>query len=152
MLMTALALVFVLMSGVLAGVLVGVELAVVPMLAALPADRYVQVHRLLDPGFDPFMPRFNQVALGIGVLITIFAPGVPAKLVFATAVLCIVGVAVVSEVYNVRLNRRIDTWESTTPPADWQAVRLRWGRWNRVRTAISVLGFLVAVAGNVMIS
>lgn len=144
-----LAVTFVLLAGVLAGVLVGVQLAVVPMLAALPGERYVEVHRLLDPGFDPFMPRFNKVALAIGLVLTVFAPGLTAKGLFASSVLCIVGVALVSEIFNVRMNRRIDTWDTTRMPAEWRAVRTRWGAWNRVRTVISVVGFATAVAGMV---
>jgi uncharacterized membrane protein len=147
MLAVTLSVLFVLLTGVLAGVLVGVELAVVPMLGALPGDRYVQVHKLLDPGFDPFMPRFNQVALGIGVLLTVVAPGWAARLSFGAAVLCIIGVAVVSEVFNVRMNRRIDAWDVADLPTGWRSVRLRWGVWNRVRTAISVAGFAAAVCG-----
>lgn len=145
LLVVVLAAAFVLMTGILAGLLFAVDLAVVPTLAALPGDRYVQVHRLLDPRFDPLMPRFNKVTLGIGVMLAILAPGMLAKAGFAVAVLCVVGVALVSELRNVRLNRLIDIWDTSRLPAEWHWVRVRWGHWNRVRTLISIVGFLAAV-------
>jgi uncharacterized membrane protein len=141
---------FVLMTGILAGLLFAVDLAVVPALAALPGDRYVQVHRLLDPRFDPLMPRFNKVTLAIGVLLVIAAPGVPARAGFAVAVLCVIAVALVSELRNVRLNRRIDTWDTGALPAGWRQIRLRWGHWNRIRTLISIAGFVAAVVATLL--
>ncbi len=146
----ALALLFLVAVGILAGVLVGVDLAVVPLLGALPGERYLQVHKLLDPNFDPFMPRLSKVALVVGVALMVFAPGVPAKVTFAVALLCVVGVAVVSEASNVRMNRRIDTWSAEQLPADWRAVRAAWGRWHRVRTGLSVAGFVAAIAASLL--
>ena len=107
-------LVFLLLSGVLAGVLIAVEIAVVPMLGALPGDRFVQVHRLLDPHFDPIMPRASKVALAAGVaLVLVGSDGIVSRVAFALAVSCIVGVALVSELRNVPINRRIETWDGS---------------------------------------
>jgi 2-polyprenyl-6-methoxyphenol hydroxylase-like FAD-dependent oxidoreductase/uncharacterized membrane protein len=144
----ALALVFLVAAGVLAGVLVGVDLAVVPMLGALPGEGYLQVHKLLDPSFDPFMPRLSKVTLVAGVALVVFAPGVPTKVTFALALLSIVGMAVVSEVFNVRMNRRIDTWSAERIPGDWQTVRATWGFWHRVRTVLSLAGFVAAAVAS----
>jgi uncharacterized membrane protein len=137
---------FLLLCGALAGVLIAVEVAVVPMMAALPGDRWVQVHRLLDPGFDPLMPNVNKVTLALGVVLAIFVDGAWAQIAFAVAVLSIIAVAVVSEKYNVRMNRDIDEWEVDRLPEGWAALRAAWARWNRVRTAISLVGFAAAIA------
>lgn len=138
--------VFLVLSGVLAGVLVGVELAVVPALAALPGDRYLQVHRLIDPRFDPVMPRLSQVALGAGIVVTVAVPGLAAKLAGGFAVLSIIAVAAVSEAHNVRMNRHMDTWNAEHLPTGWESLRTRWGRWHRVRTAASIAGFIAAAS------
>jgi uncharacterized membrane protein len=147
MLTEVLAGLFLLLTGALAGVLMAVAVAVVPMMSALPGERWVQVHRLLDPGFDPLMPRANKVTLAIGVVLAIIAPGVAAKTGFALAVLCVVGVAFVSERYNVRMNRHIDTWDDELP-AGWTVLRTRWAVWNQVRTLIAVIGFAAAIAAS----
>jgi hypothetical protein len=136
-----------LLTGALAGVLVAVEIAVVPMLAALPGDRYVQVHRLLDPRFDPLMPTVDKIGLGAGLLLIIMAPGVGAKVAFAIAEVALVGVALVSELSNVRINRLIDTWQPDRLPPVWAETRARWGRANRSRTWIAVAGFAAAIVG-----
>lgn len=138
--------VFLLLAGVLAGVLFSVEVAIVPMVCALPGERYVQVHRLLDARFDPLMPRMNKVSLAVCAALVIFADGVGARVVFGLAGLCIVGVAVVSEAFNVRMNRDIDTWDPGEPPAGWPVVRARWAAANRVRTVLAGAGFCLAVA------
>ncbi|WP_053651430.1 anthrone oxygenase family protein [Streptomyces sp. XY431] len=141
-----------LISGTLAGVLVAVEVAVVPMLAGLPGDRYVQVHRLLDPRFDPLMPTLNKIGLGCGLLLVVLAPGVGAKAVLGLAEAGLVGVALVSELTNVRINRAIDGWDPGRLPEGWAAVRTRWARANRGRTWISVAGFAAAAGGMLLLS
>lgn len=67
--------VFLLLTGLLAGTLFTVEVAVVPTLGALPGERWVQVHTLLDHRFDPMMPRINMVTLASCLGLVIFADG-----------------------------------------------------------------------------
>jgi hypothetical protein len=124
-----------------------VEVAVVPMLGSLSGDRYVQVHRLLDPRFDPLMPTVNKVALASGLVLTVFAPGAGARVAFAASEAGLIGVALVSELSNVRLNRTIDTWEADRLPQGWSGTRDRWARANRHRTLIAMAAFAAAVTG-----
>lgn len=142
---------FIVLSGLLAGTLFMVEIAVVPTFGALPPDRWVQVHRLLDRRFDPLMPRVNKVALVICAGVIVFVDGAPAKAAFAVAGLGIVGVAVVSEAYNVRLNRQVEGWDVRALPPDWSRLQTRWASANRVRTLFAVLGFAGAVVGGVLL-
>ncbi|WP_320783984.1 hypothetical protein [Streptomyces sp. CRN 30] len=146
-----LAALLVLLTGALAGVLVAVEIAVVPMLAELPGHRYVQVHRLLDPRFDPLMPTVDKVALGVGLLLVVLAPGWAAKGAFIVAEAGLIGVALVSELSNVRINRSIDTWETDRLPQGWAETRARWARSNRSRTWIGLAGFVAAIAGTCLV-
>lgn len=138
--------VFVLLAGLLAGVLFTVEVAIVPTIRALAPEPWINVHILLDRRFDPMMPRINKVALAISLVLIVFTPGVPAKIAFGVAAVCIVGVAYVSEVYNVRMNKRIAAWEITDLPADWGSVRTAWASANRVRTLIALAGFAATIA------
>jgi hypothetical protein len=136
-----------LLVGGLAGVLFAVETAIVPAVGALPGERYVQVHRLLDRRFDPLMPRVNKVALAICVGLVVLAGGVGPRVAIALAGVCIIGVAVVSEGWNVRMNRVIDGWNPEAPPTDWSRVRARWALANRVRTLLAIAGFGAAIVG-----
>lgn len=142
----ALAVVFVLCTGVLAGALVAVERAVVPMLLRLPRQTWSEVHRMLDPGFDPLMPTVNKVALGTGLALVVLAPGAAARAVFGAALAGVAGVALVSELRNVRMNRRIDAWvDAGEIPDAWQGLRARWARANTWRTASAVAAFCAAL-------
>ncbi|MFR9776127.1 anthrone oxygenase family protein [Micromonospora sp. MS34] len=144
----SLAIAFVLCTGILAGALVAVDRAVVPMLLHLPRQTWSEVHRLLDPGFDPLMPTVNKVALVTGLGLTLLAPGTAARAAFATAFAGVAGVALVSELSNVRMNRRIDEWAAVGEiPDGWRALRARWARANRWRTASAVLAFAGALCG-----
>ncbi|MER5292394.1 DUF1772 domain-containing protein [Streptomyces pharetrae] len=148
MLAPSLAAVFVLCTGVLAGALVAVERAVVPMLLRLPRRTWSEVHRLLDPGFDPLMPTVNKVALAAGLGLSFLAPSAASRAVFAAALASVAGVALVSELRNVRMNRRIDAWaEAGEIPDGWDTLRADWARANRRRTACAVLAFCAAVGG-----
>lgn len=147
MLVDVLAGVLLLLTGALAGVLVAVEIAVVPMLADLPGEGYVKVHRLLDPRFDPLMPTVDKIGLVVGLALTVLAPGGAARASFGAAVAGLAGVALVSELSNVRINRLIDTWEPDRLPHTWAETRARWARANRGRTVIAVAGFAAAIVG-----
>ncbi|MFB7678187.1 anthrone oxygenase family protein [Kitasatospora purpeofusca] len=148
MLPVLLAIVFVLCTGVLAGALLAVERAVVPMLLRLPRQTWSDVHRLLDPGFDPLMPIVNKVALAAGLGLAVLAPGAAAKVAFAAALAGVVGVALVSELRNVRMNRRIDGWAAAGEiPDGWDSLRARWARANLLRTVLAGLAFCVSLGG-----
>ncbi|GLW63927.1 hypothetical protein Arub01_21710 [Actinomadura rubrobrunea] len=141
---------FLLLSGALAGVLFAVETAIVPAVSALPGDVYVRVHRLLDRRFDPMMPRVNKVSLAVCAALVVLAGGVWPRVALACSGLCIIGVAVVSEGWNVRMNRVIDGWDPAAPPPDWSRVRARWAAANRVRTLLAIAGFGAAVLGSAL--
>lgn len=138
--------VFVLLAGLLAGVLFAVEMAIVPTIQALAPEPWINVHILLDRRFDPMMPRINKVALAISAVLIVFTPGIGAKLAFGVAAVCIVGVAYVSEAYNVRMNKKIAAWDLADLPQDWGALRARWASANRVRTLIALAGFVATIA------
>jgi uncharacterized membrane protein len=139
--------VFLLLTGLLAGTLFTVEVAVVPTLGVLSGERWVQVHTLLDHRFDPMMPRMNMVTLASCLALVIFADGFAAKAAFALGGLCTVGVAVVSEAFNVRMNKHISSWDPRALPLEWLGLRSRWASANRVRTIIAVAGFASAIVG-----
>jgi uncharacterized membrane protein len=142
--------IFLLLSGALAGVLFTVTVAVVPVIRQLPGAQYAQVHQMLDKRFDPMMPHLNKVSLALCVALAFLVDGTWPTLSVVVAGVCIVGVAVVSERYNVRINRAIDRWDPECPPADWTAVSSRWARANHVRTVIAIAGFGIAITGVVV--
>lgn len=146
----ALAMVAVVGSGLVAGVLFAVALSVLPALFALTPDRYVVTHRLLGRNWDPTMP--------VIVLATTAASGVAAYLstdpvarwLFAAGALLLLGVSGVSHLANVPINRRVKAADPGDLASDWQDPRPLWRRWHLLRTALAAAGLLVNAAAVVL--
>jgi hypothetical protein len=98
---------------------------------------------MLDPRFDPFMPWVTRGVLVVSAVLTVTADPLLAKILFAVGHVLSGLVAVVSELWNVRMNRRVLTWDPASPPAEWRAVRTRWAKANTWRTAFAGLAFAV---------
>jgi uncharacterized membrane protein len=141
----------VVLTGTLAGTLFTVESAIVPTLLSLPGDRWVQVHTGLDSRFDPLMPSINKVSLGICASLLVLADGRAAKTAFAIGGAGTVGVALVSELFNVRMNKHVVTWDPDALPREWTALRSRWASANRVRTLFALGGFVSTVVGAALV-
>jgi hypothetical protein len=58
----------------------------------------------------------------------------------ASAVLLIAaGIFVKAKV--LKINHEIDMWDPANPPANWQAVRIKWVHYHSIRTILGVLAF-----------
>ncbi|MBT2208990.1 MULTISPECIES: DUF1772 domain-containing protein [Actinomadura] len=128
-------------SGTVAGTLFAVWRAIVPTLVALPGDRYVQVHQLLDRRFDPLLPWVTRVTMATAVVFALLPVGLTARLLCGAGLAMSVLVAVVSDTRNVPINRTISGWDPEAAPAGWDDLRARWCRANSVRTAFALAGF-----------
>ena len=134
-----------LVNGLAAGVLVGTELGGFPLMAALPADRYVQAHAFFSTRYDPFMPAcLVLTVLGDAVLAAVTSGG-PSAL-HALAGIAALGTVVISLTKNVPLNKWVRTVDPRNPPDDWQERRRRWGQWNRRRAVMVTLALALNCA------
>lgn len=141
MLETILAIQLVIISGIVAGVMAAVSRAVVPVFAALPAERYVQLHQLLDPQFDPFMPWLTRFNLLQGVVLLILVDPLAPRILIAVGMLLLAMMAVVSEFGNVPINRKVLSWDPAQPPGGWAELRSRWARWQHLRSVLAAASF-----------
>lgn len=131
-----------LVNGLGAGVLVGANLGAYPMMAAQPAERYVQVHSFLATRYDPFMPVcLIGTVLGDLVLAASGASGY-ARVLQAGAAVLVASAVVISVTRNVPINRWVRSVDPDRMPADWQQRRRTWGVWNRTRGLLVVLALL----------
>ena len=55
---------------------------------------------------------------------------------------------------NVPVNRFVSSLDPERPPADWAQVdpRVRWSRWNEIRTSLNALAFTANVAATALLS
>lgn len=133
-------------NGLAAGVLTGTVLGGVPLLQALPTDRYVHAHAFFAGRYDPFMPL---CLLGTAVGDTVLALRVTeptARALLAVAAVTAVAVITVSVTRNVPINRWVKSLDPEALPADFTDPRPRWAHWNRVRTALAVLALTANVS------
>jgi uncharacterized membrane protein len=125
-------------SGLLAGVLFGVAVGVVPAFAAVSAEGYVSLHRVVGAGFDQVMPKIVFATTLFDVIAGIRIGGTVAGLLFTAAALQ-VGVALVSQLGNVPINRRVRSLSiEDALPADWSDPRAAWRRLHLLRTAFAI--------------
>lgn len=133
-------------GGITAGVLFAVALSVVPALFAMETGTYVYAHGLLGRNWDPTMPVIVlSSALANGVL-AVLTDGA-ARVLFAVAVVLLLGVSGVSHLCNVPINRRVKAvTDPAALPADWEDPRPLWRRWHLLRTALAVVALAVTAA------
>lgn len=127
-------------SGLGAGVLLWSAVCGMPLLATLPADGYVRTHQFWAPRFEPFQPICVAVCAVTGVVLAVTAPVTAARVTFACGATCAAAVIVVSATRNVPIKKWVMSLRPDDLPDDWQQrdPRRVWGRWNLVRTTLSV--------------
>jgi uncharacterized membrane protein len=143
MLAQALDVVVLIGNGITAGVLFCVALSVVPALASMPVDRYVEAHRLLGRNYDPAMPVIVLSSTVTDLVLAVLAGSIGTRLLFAAGAVLLLGVSTVSHLRNVPINRRVKALDASRLPAGWQDPRPRWRRWNLVRTGLALLALAV---------
>ena len=142
------ALLAVLTSGIAAGGLVNVLLVQVPTLSALTPDGYVTVKQILHVNTKRYLPWLFRACLPPGIALVVLRTDPLGRALAIGGVVHVIIVAVISERFNQPLNRRIQSWSPSEPPAELDAVRTRWAKFNKLRTinAAVALGLFAACA------
>lgn len=131
-------------NGLAAGVLVGTVLGGVPLLLALPVDRYVHAHGFFATRYDPFMPTCLLLTVAGDAVLAALAPA-RAAVPFAIAALLTAGVVTISLTKNSPVNKWMTTLDPENLPEDFENPRESWASWNRARTALAVAALLANV-------
>lgn len=147
-LVAVLALLAVLTSGVAAGGLVNVLVAQVPTLRALTPGGYVTVKQMLHVNTNRYLPWLFRACLPPGIALVVLRTDPLGRALAIGGVVHVIIVAAISERFNQPLNRKIQSWSPTEPPAELDAVRARWAKFNLIRTinAAVALGLFAACA------
>jgi hypothetical protein len=138
-------------SGLTAGVLFSVALSVVPAFLAVSPQRYVELHKLLGRRYDHVMPPMVVAWTMLDVVLAAGAGAARDRPLFAVAAVLGGGVAAVSQLGNVPINRRVKRLPAGQLPAGWPDPRVRWRALNLLRTYLAVLGF-AANAGAILLT
>jgi uncharacterized membrane protein len=131
-------------SGIVAGVLFAVAISHVPALQAMPPDRYVEASRLLGSHWDPVMPVIVLVSTLAEAGLAFQAPAPPARVAFAVSAVFLLAVSGVSHLANVPINRQVKGLDTGAIPADWRDPRPVWKRWHLLRTGLAFAALVVS--------
>src|SRR3954454_17835324 len=130
-----LATVAILGSGITAGVLFSVALSVVPAFRLARPELYIEMHTLIGRNFDRVMPPTVVTWTVLDVVLAARAASGPAPLLFGLAAVSGCGVALVSQLGNVPINRVVKATPAGPLPGDWDDPRARWGTFHLIRTS-----------------
>jgi uncharacterized membrane protein len=127
-------------TGMAAGGLMITVLGGVPLLLRLPTDQYVPIHQFLVTRFDPFMPICMITSLLVDLVLTVVVDQPVARIGFGLSAVLLLGAMVISMTKNVPINRWLKTLDPERLPENFEQInpRVRWGKWNSIRTTLVV--------------
>ena len=142
------------LNGVAAGIMLSTVIGIVPMMLAMPYDRYVRTVQFLWPRYDPLMPVLNGGALLLAGFSAVAAGPGPARPALTLAAVLLAAVMTISITKNVPVNRLVAGLDADRQPADWARIdpRQRWRAWNLVRTVLALLAFATDVTATVLLT
>jgi uncharacterized membrane protein len=132
-------------NGVAVGVFAGTILGGVPLLLALPPDRYVHAHGFLATRYDPFMPVTLAGTAVLDIVLAALIRDWAVAPIFLLAGLLVISVMVVSVTRTVPINKWVTAQDPARMPDDWerQDPRARWRTWNAVRSSLATAALVV---------
>lgn len=137
-------------SGITAGILIIVMIAVVPAMLSLGEGATVRFKQKFDPLVDRVNPALVFIAMVTAVVILIVVDDLSTTATVFTIIGLIgsIGVAATSMSVNMRINRKMAKWSGDTPPPEFRPLIERWQRVHAIRTlsgTVAFVGYLVAV-------
>jgi len=130
-------------SGVAAGILIVVAIAVMPALMTFPPSTVVRFKAKFDPLVDRINPPFILLSMITGVLLLFIGDPTSTQVIFTIiGIVGSIGVAATSMGVNMRINRTMATWDADNPPAEFHGQITRWIGVHRIRTLSGVLAFV----------
>jgi hypothetical protein len=108
---------------------------------------FVEVHQGRDTVAARVVPILGQAALLFLTVEVFLVRAVPAAFALSLAGLVLfVGDTLVTVTVNVPINRTMQSWQASAPPAEWKPLRDRWERFHSIRTFLIVPGFALYAA------
>jgi len=135
-------------SGIQLGTLWIMKLSILPLLNALPYDRYVNTCQLIKMHvFHPIAVWSGIIAGSLGVIAAIIAPNPAALVLFLVGSLGMLGVGLTSEGVNRPIWRQVEKW-SVDKVSDerWAHKRHVWYLAHETRTYFGILAVAAYVA------
>lgn len=134
-------------AGIQLGTLWIMKTSILPMLNALPYDRYVKVCHLIDMHvFHPIAVWNGIIAAAVGAVAAYEAPTAATSALFALGSVAMIAVGITSEGFNRPIWRQIERWSPHRTADGWTRKRRHWWIAHEIRTfgAIGAMSSFVA--------
>ena len=115
-----------------------------PVLRRLPVTERITVEQGLLKTFGRVMPAGMTLCVVLAITTAIHG-GTTTGLAWSAAAAFAAAVAF-TVVVNVPINRATGRWDAEHPPADWERTRIRWERFQGVRSWLLLAGFVLVCA------
>lgn len=136
-----------------AGLMVGCELAIAvfihPMLDRLPDEAHLPAASALARLLGTVMPFWYNLTLLLTITEVVIRWHESGALPIWIAISGLLWMLVIvySLIALVPVNNRIQSWEKSTPPADWKTYRRRWDMHHRWRVVLLTIAFAFLIVG-----
>jgi hypothetical protein len=138
------AIVSLLASGLLAGMMLGIFIAGYAA-RGLPEESWTRRFQLENRLFTKTMPPLLMLPL-LGLIASVPLTRDSVRSLFAVAAILTTIVLVITIALEVPINRQVAAWTAGAAPVNWTAVRDRWLWHHLARTVVGVVAFLCAAA------
>ncbi len=148
-----------LLFGLLAGLLFAYSVSVVVALDTLNGPTYTRVMQSIN---ETILNPVFGIVFGGAAIVPVMGTAVViggghwmhtyGQLFIGASLVYLVGTVGVTSSMHIPMNDAIELWDGESPPDDWRSVRLRWARWNHVRTAAAVGSFVASLIATVLIA
>ena len=134
----------VLPTGLYTGLLFADRIGVTPIRPKLPASSFVLFQQELHLKFGKLMPVLLLTSLVAGIAWLVLERRHYRRrefLLTAIAIVCTVGVIILTRLINVPINETLMTWQASSPPENVMQLWAPWEGSHTIRTVIALLGF-----------
>ncbi|MBA3279921.1 MAG: DUF1772 domain-containing protein, partial [Geodermatophilaceae bacterium] len=130
----------IILSGVLAGAILGTWLSEASLGSS--AELWIGYHQAITPAYTQAVPPIGGLAL-IATLAALAASwrNPPSRRLLLSAVGCLLVGMLVTVIVHFPINAAIMTWSPAAPPPNWEQFRDRWQAAHAARSVLTVVAF-----------
>jgi hypothetical protein len=126
-------------AGVVAGTIVTVLVAFIPIVGETSEAVAVNIRQRMDVQIDSYQHILAPLAALCGIITLFYDLTTWGYIFTGIAVAGSVGVVVVSVGFGVPINKQMGSWSLDAIPPEFRGMQARWNRLHRIRTVLALL-------------
>ena len=146
--LSAVRVVAILCSGLMAGLLFGDWLGPAFARSAMSVSSFVEFQQIIHINYLLTLPALSTIAMATPILWLVMIrdrrDSAEFKILIAATVAILIGFTI-SLVFNVPVNNHLETWNAAAPPANAREIWSTWEKAHVVRTVFWVVGFFLEI-------